>query len=369
VHATDDAWLTGGAGPKFMTYLGRHGIGCARWFVRDVPLAGGLVRAYHDIVARELALAGRWFGRGFPRPTVATDAEVAGWIASERHAGRRCCVRLAVGRAVDVVRAAATAGIALGGTVFVVSGEPLTAARRRVIEASGARVVPQYGFIPGGLLGVGCARPEAPDDMHVMAHTLAVVGMPGTDVGRSRLLVTTLNARAPSIQLNVENGDVAEIVDRDCGCLLGENGLRRHVACVGSDRQVTLGGAKYPVEDLVTLVERTLPERCGGSVGDYQLVEEQESDGRGYLTLRVHPRVASHAGTELLAALREGLATGSRGARFVTDLWSERGALRVVRQAPRASARGKVPAVLTLAAHPHRTSLGPGGPSADVVTE
>ncbi len=365
VHATDDARLTGGAGPKFMAYLGRHGIGCARWFVRDVPLAGALVRSYHAIVARELAFAGRWFGRGFPRPTAATDVEVAAWIGSERRAGRHCCVRLAVGRAVDVVRAAANAGIALDGTVFIASGEPLTAARRRAIEASGARVIPQYGFVPGGLLGVGCGHPTAPDDMHVMAHTLAVVGDPEPDATRRRLLVTTLNARAPSIQLNVENGDVAEIVDRDCGCLLGETGLRRHVARVGSDRQVTLGGTKYPVEDLVALVEQRLPEQCGGSVGDYQLVEEQESDGRGYLTLRVHPRVTCRASTDLLAALRDGLATGSRGASFITDLWSRRGLLRVVRQAPSASARGKVPAVLTLASH----ALGAAEAAADAVTE
>lgn len=358
VHATDDARLTGGAGPKFMTYLGRHGIACARWFVRDVRLAGALVRAYHDIVARELALAGRWFGPGFARPTVATDADVAAWIGSERRAGRRCCVRLAVGRAVDVVRAAKASGVALDGTTFVVSGEPLTAARRRVIEASGARVIPQYGFIPGGLLGVGCARPTAPDDMHVMAHTLAVVGDPEpADATRRRLLVTTLNARAPSIQLNVENGDVAEIVDRECGCLLGDTGLRRHVARVGSDRQVTLGGVKYPVEDLVALVEQALPERCGGSLGDYQLVEEQEHDGRGYLTLRVHPRATASESADLLAALRDSLATGSRGARFITALWSESGALRVVREAPTATARGKVPAVLTLTS-PMRADRG-----------
>jgi hypothetical protein len=361
VHATDDARLTGGAGPKFMAYLGRHGIGCARWFVRDVPLEGALLRAYHGIVARELAFVGNRVGRGFAHPTVVTDADVVAWIDVERRAGRHCCIRTAVSRAVDVARVAMEAGLRLDGTVFVASGEPLTAARRRIIEASGARVVPQYGFVPGGLLGVGCALPSAPDDMHVMAHTLAVIGAPGSTEGRRRLLVTTLNARAPSIQLNVENGDLAEITDRDCGCLLGETGLRRHVSKVGSDRQLTLGGTKYAVEGLIALVEQTIPKECGGSVGDYQLVEEHGDDGRGYLTLRVHPRLGSCDDGALITVLRRELAVGSRGNRLTASVWYEADALRVVRQAPAASARGKIPAVLTLTSHLRVTSEGPSG--------
>src|SRR6185295_7268667 len=136
-------------------------------------------------------------------------------IEGERRAGRRCCLRTAVSRAADLARAADARGMRLDDTVFVASGEPLTTARRRMIEASGARVIPQYGFVPGGLLGVGCARPDTHDDRHVMAQTMAVVGAPDVATGRGRLLVTTLNASAPSIQLNVEHGDLAEIVDRD----------------------------------------------------------------------------------------------------------------------------------------------------------
>ena len=179
--------------------------------------------------------------------------------------------------------------------------------------------------------------------MHVMAHTLAVIGAPDATDGRRRLLVTTLNARAPSIQLNVENGDLAEISERDCGCLLGESGLRRHVSKVGSDRQLTLGGTKYAVEGLIELVEQTIPRRCGGSVGDYQLVEEHGDDGRGYLTLRVHPRLGSHDAGVMIAVMRRELAAGSRGNRLTANVWYAAGALRVVRQAPAASPRGKTP--------------------------
>lgn len=348
VHATDDARLTGGAGVKFMVLLGRYGIACTRWFVRDVRLEGALLRAYHDIVARELAFVGNRVGAGFARPTVATDADVVAWIEEERRAGRSCCIRTAVSRAVDVAREANAAGARLDGTVFLATGEPLTGQRRQVIEASGARVVPQYGFIPGGLLGVGCARPSALDDMHVMSHVLAAVGAPDGTGTRRRLLVTTLNSRAPSIQLNVENGDLAEITERDCGCLLGAHGLMTHVSHVGSDRHLTLGGGKYTIENLARLVEQTLPEACGGAVGDYQLVEEVGADGRGHVTLRVHPRAEVPHDEHLLATLRRELAVGSRGNRFIATAWDESGALRIVRRAPVATARGKIPSVLTL---------------------
>ena len=352
VHATDDARLAGGAGPKFMAYLGRHGIDSARWFVRDRRLQGALLRAYHALVAGELAAVARLRGRSFARPTVATDLDVLAWVADERRRGNRCCIRTAVSRAVDVARAAIAAGHELRDTVFVASGEPLTAARRRLIEQSGARVVPQYGFVPGGLLAVGCGRPDTHDDMHVMAHTMAVVGAPDDAAGeRRRLLVTTLHARAGAVLLNVENGDLATIADRDCGCALGEHGLRRHVSGVGSDRQVTLGGYKYAVDDLIELVEEALPRRCGGGAGDYQLVEEHDRDGRGRLTLRVHPRVGARDADVLLAVLRRELARGSRGHRLMASGWAEAGALRVAREAPAASPRGKVPPVLTLSSN------------------
>jgi hypothetical protein len=45
---------------------------------------------------------------------------------------------------------------------------------------------------------------------------------------------------------------------------------------------------------------------------------------------------------KLLARLRAALAQGSRGNRFMTELWEDAGTFRVVRKAPHASARGKI---------------------------
>jgi len=119
---------------------------------------------------------------------------------------------------------------------------------------------------------------------------------------------------------------------------------------------LTLGGTKYAVEGLIALVEQTIPKECGGSVGDYQLVEEHGDDGRGYLTLRVHPRLGSRDDGALIAVMRRELAVGSRGNRLTASVWYEADALRVVRQAPAASPRGKIPAVLTLTSHLRESS-------------
>jgi len=101
-----------------------------------------------------------------------------------------------------------------------------------------------------------------------------------------------------------------------------------------------------------------LPRICGGSVGDYQLIEEHGADGRGYLTLRVHPRVGGRDDAMLVEVLRRELAVGSRGKRLMTETWHEAGAFRIVREPPEMSARGKTPAVITLVSHRRGVSQG-----------
>ncbi len=80
----------------------------------------------------------------------------------------------------------------------------------------------------------------------------------------------------------------------------------------------------------------------GGRPGDYQLVEESDGEGRVFLTLRIDPDIAGIDEERALAALRDGLAAGSRGQRLMVRVWSETGALRVRRERPAASLRGKV---------------------------
>jgi len=71
-------------------------------------------------------------------------------------------------------------------------------------------------------------------------------------------------------------------------------------------------------------------------------VEEEDSKGQSRLTLVVHPEVGKLDENRLLSRLMEGLAQGSRGNRFMAKVWQAAGTLRVRREAPHASLRGKI---------------------------
>ncbi len=86
----------------------------------------------------------------------------------------------------------------------------------------------------------------------------------------------------------------------------------------------------------------TLAITEGGGPGDYQLVEEEDPSGQTRLTLLVHPELGELDEQRLLTALQDGLAQGSRDNRFMAKVWQVAGTLRVRREAPHASLRGKI---------------------------
>jgi len=80
----------------------------------------------------------------------------------------------------------------------------------------------------------------------------------------------------------------------------------------------------------------------GGGAGDYQLVEEEDNNDRTRLTLIVHPEVGNLDESQVLARLREAFSDGSRGNRFMTEVWQGAGTFRIRREVPYASPRGKI---------------------------
>jgi hypothetical protein len=91
---------------------------------------------------------------------------------------------------------------------------------------------------------------------------------------------------------------------------------------VTSYEKLTDEGMTYDATALVDLVEAALPARFGGGPADYQVLEEEDADGLTRLTLIVSPRL----GPLDEAAL----------------LWGQAGLLRVRREEPRPTLRGKV---------------------------
>jgi len=338
-------------GIHFPIMLARLGVPFERWFARPVPVNNWLEAAYSRITAHELALAGSWFGPGFARPEVVGTDEllhIIQWVEACSHDGHSTCIRTVASNASRIARVAIAAGRSLAGCTFVASGEPVTVAKRRVVEQAGAKMTVVWGYEPGPVhVGLGCTNPAHGDEMHVLRHTLAVIEHPEPIVETSSdairpLLFTTLYPTAAKLQINVSNGDHAVLSERACGCALHEIGLTQHVHDVGSFEKLTTEGLAYSYDDLFELLETTLPDAFGGGAGDYQLVEEESAGGQTHLTLLVDPGAGPIDETRLLERLGTELAKGSRGNRFMAGVWKQTNALRLRREAPMASARGKV---------------------------
>lgn len=152
----------------------------------------------------------------------------------------------------------------------------------------------------------------------------------------------SLHSFVPRFLFNVENGDYANLIERDCGCPLQKVGFTQHIHAVRSFEKMTSQGMNYSSSHLFELLEDTIPSEFGGGPGDYQLVEEEDSTGQTRLTLLVHPEIRNLNDKKLLRRLQEGLAQGSRNHRFISKIWQDADVLRLLRAIPHASARGKI---------------------------
>lgn len=320
-----------------------------RWFARELPHKSLLHAGWSRLNTRLFVMAARSVVPGVPFPESVDNekpAAIVRWLAEKTRDGKSCCLRATASNAARVAGAAQEMRVGLEGAVLVCTGEPLTDAKRRTIERTGARPVPRCGFEEGGVFGYGCAAPSHSDDMHVVETHLAVIQQPEpiTVDGSSLrpLLFTSLHVHPRKLLLNVQNGDFAALERRSCGCALGEAGLDLHMHELRSFEKFTTAGMNYHYFDLYTAMEKTLPEEFGGGPGDYQLLEEEDGAGQTRLTLRVHPRIGTIDEGRVLAKLREVMAQGPMGNRFMTELWQGNGVFRLAREAPHATPRGKV---------------------------
>lgn len=283
----------------------------------------------------------------FPRHVPPERAhEVAAWAASKRAAGTPALICATPSSAARTCGAAAEAGIDISGTFFRMGGEPFTQGKERVLSEAGASGACHY-YIgeAGGLAGVACANPAAPGDVHICSHRLSVntrgVSLSdGTTV--PALCFTTIHPAARVVAINLVSDDFAALEERDCGCQLGELGLRLHLHTIRSHEKLTGEGVTFLGETLVELVETVLPVRFGGAITDFQFVEH-EVGGVTRLTLRASPRLGPLSEQELRDTVLEHLAAGDGGARMMAELWRDAGTLMISREAPTTTRMSKVP--------------------------
>jgi phenylacetate-coenzyme A ligase PaaK-like adenylate-forming protein len=242
--------------------------------------------------------------------------------------------------------AAEQAGFDLAGSTFRVGGEPVTPVKAERIERSGARVMPTYGAIETGPIGVACARPAEIDEVHLTRDLFAVITHPlAVDSGGRTvpaLNLTSLVASSSKVMLNYQIDDYGVVHERACGCPLQEAGyssllygIRSYTKLLGEG--VTLMGA-----DLIRIVEEVLPARFGGSSLDYQMTEAEDAGGLTRLHVRVHPRLPNIDPDDVvnvvLTAIRDSSSRGDSGG----SVWQQASTLRVVREDPVATNRGKL---------------------------
>ncbi|MDQ7859193.1 MAG: hypothetical protein QN174_00380 [Armatimonadota bacterium] len=285
---------------------------------------------------------------------------VARWAAQTAAAHGGCVLRCVASTALRVALAAQEHGLSLAGVTMIAGGEPITPAKAAGIARSGARWVPAYAFTEGGNVGFGCARPVAPDDVHVYRDLHAIIQAPRR-IGASATTVpalyfSSLSPTARKILLNAENGDYAILEPRACGCPLEAHGFTAHLREIRSFGLLTSEGTMVVATDMVRVLEEVLPARFGGSALDYQMVEEEDDAGFTRLRLLIHPRVAVADEADVVRTIVQHLTGLSR------NLWTEVGTIRVVRAAPALTAQGKL-VPLHLARRPTASTVPPDGPA------
>jgi hypothetical protein len=329
-----------GSGLISVLIMSRSGRRLDRWHLTTEPdLQAWLLMASTWLACRAVGTRFAW-----PTRTAGEEAaKVAHWIADNRRGGRRPSVCCTPSLGVRICAAAEQAGLSIEGTTFSFGSEPYTAAKAEIIERSGCRGLSHYGMTELGWLGFACDNPLAFDDVHLAIDRVAVLERPRT-VGRSQIEVmffTNLLPGSPKIALNFESGDYGVLEHRDCGCPLSELGLDLHLRTIRSHEKLTSEGVTFFGDELVRLLEQTLPARFGGGPTDYQLVEA-EREGQTVLRLFVSPRLGWLDEAELRTVVLGALGHGGRGHAHMADVLRVEASLEVVRDEPQETVAGKL---------------------------
>jgi hypothetical protein len=137
-------------------------------------------------------------------------------------------------------------------------------------------------------------------------------------------------------------GDVARMDRRRCGCALERLGWTLHLHGIRSIEKLTAGGMTFLETDVIRVLEEVLPARFGGGPTDYQLVEEEDDDGKPGLRLLVHPALGPLADQTVAETFLSAIGAGRGAERIMGLAWRDARVIRVDREPPRTTASGKI---------------------------
>ena len=195
-----------------------------------------------------------------------------------------------------------------------------------------------------GAVGTGCPRSSDGNDVHFYKDSLALIQhprqAPGTDIRVDAFLFTSLLPTTPKLLLNVEMDDHGVVERRACGCPLENYGFTEHLRDIRSFGKLTGEGVTLIGSEMIHILEDVLPARFGGSPLDYQLLEEEDSDGFTRLSLVINPTVGSVDEQAVVEAVLQALGRSNEAADLARAVWSKTQSLRVKRMEPVWTARG-----------------------------
>ncbi len=339
--------VPGSAAMNQVLQLTVAGARVVRWFSQIDARASGLHPRYR-LSARIMRVGGRLAGVRLPRVEYVSPDDplpIVRWMAESLAAGQRPHLLTFSSSAVRLCREAVDAGVDLRGVRLWVGGEPATHTRLEAIRAAGAHVTPRCGSRECSIIAHGCAAPAAPDDLHLFRdlHGVIQAGEAGADCGLppGALLFATIRPTAPLVLLNASLGDQAALVERDCGCPLGQLGWTTHLHTLRSFNRLTGAGMTFLDADVLRVLEEVLPARFGGMPSDYQLCEETEGP-RPRLRLLVHPRVGPLDPAAVVEVFLGAIGQGSGVERVMGHVWRDARIVDVERRPPLVTAAGKI---------------------------
>ncbi|HLF71871.1 MAG TPA: hypothetical protein VI759_06940 [Dehalococcoidia bacterium] len=295
-------------------------------------------------------LVSRVLGRPLPAPEIASRGQavkIAEWLAEMSARGRPAAMLCHANPAVRICLAALEHGLDISRTLFIVFGEPFTPGKASVLSSAGAEARVSYAMSEAGVIGRGCAHATELDDVHFYAHRLALIQRAkavssGESVGA--LIYTTVHPDNTKVLLNAESGDYANVTRRECPCLMGRVGFNTHLHGIRSYEKLTSDGVTFMGSRLYDLVEQVLPAQFGGTINDYQLVEEEQPDGLARASLIVSPSVGPIDENALVATVMKtlGRTHSEPGGEEMVEQWRQAATLRVIRRQPYETASMKV---------------------------
>jgi hypothetical protein len=270
---------------------------------------------------------------------------VARYLRDRLDAGRPCLLYSNVSRALRVCVAAGQAGFDLAGVTVRVGGEPITAAKAQAIRRAGVRVLPAYGAIETGAIGLGCAHPAETDDVHFCKDAFALIAHPYA-VGGGRtvpaLSLTSLLDSSPKIMLNYQSDDYAIVQERSCGCPLESFGFTTHLHGIRSYSKLVGEGVSLIGDEMLNILEHALPTRFGGTPLDYQLMEQEDANGFTRVYLVIAPSVEIPDERQVVEFVLNAMTASSPMGDGVRRVWQQDQTLRVKRAEPVLTVRGKL---------------------------